>query len=115
LLQALRVVSSTISKCEKIQLKFANGTSQHTLLKNRIKAMYIAWSKLEGRLSDFNTDTILGNSEENGKLVITATSPMFGRNSEGGAYYAVEIVIDSNTKVYKRIARGYVGLRGMSC
>lgn len=39
---ALRVVSSTISKCEKIQPKFAEGTSQYTLLKNRIKAMYIS-------------------------------------------------------------------------
>jgi hypothetical protein len=37
-------VSSTISKCEKIQLKFAEGTSQHTLLKNRIIAMYISKS-----------------------------------------------------------------------
>lgn len=42
--EALRVVSSTISKCEKIQPKFAEGTSQHTLLKNRIKALYIAKS-----------------------------------------------------------------------
>lgn len=44
LIEALRVVSSTISKCEKMQLKFAEGTSQHTLLKNRIKAMYISKS-----------------------------------------------------------------------
>ena len=44
LIQALRVVSSTISNCEKIQPKFAEGTSQHTLLKNRIKAMYISKS-----------------------------------------------------------------------
>ena len=44
LIEALRVVSSTISKCEKIQLKFAEGISQHTLLKNRIKAMYISKS-----------------------------------------------------------------------
>jgi len=44
LVEALRVVSSTISKCEKMQLKFAEGTSQHTLLKNRIKAMYISKS-----------------------------------------------------------------------
>lgn len=44
LIEALGVVSSTISKCEKIQLKFAEGTSQHTLLKNRIKAMYISKS-----------------------------------------------------------------------
>lgn len=42
--EALQVVSSTICKCEKAQLKFAEGTSQHTLLKNRIKAMYISKS-----------------------------------------------------------------------
>jgi hypothetical protein len=41
LVEALRVVASTISKCEKMQPKFAEGTSQHTLLKNRIKALYI--------------------------------------------------------------------------
>lgn len=44
LMEALGVVSSTISKCEKMQPKFAEGTSQHTLLKNRIKAMYISKS-----------------------------------------------------------------------
>lgn len=42
LIEALRVVSSTISKCEKAQLKFTEGVSQHTLLTNRIKAMYIS-------------------------------------------------------------------------
>ena len=40
--EALQVVSSTISKCEKMQPKFLEGTSQHSLLKNRIKAMYIS-------------------------------------------------------------------------
>lgn len=47
LAEALRVVSSTISKCEKAQLKFEEGTSQHTLLKNRIKAMYISKALIE--------------------------------------------------------------------
>lgn len=42
LVEALHVVASIISKCEKMQLKFAEGTSQHTLLRNRIKAMYIS-------------------------------------------------------------------------
>ncbi|WP_426347912.1 hypothetical protein ACPWSR_09060 [Alloiococcus sp. CFN-8] len=42
LIEALRVVASTISRCEKIQPKFAEGTSQHTLLRNRIKALYIS-------------------------------------------------------------------------
>ena len=40
--EALQIFSSVINKCEKIQPKFAEGTSQNTLLKNRIKAMYIS-------------------------------------------------------------------------
>lgn len=48
---ALREVSSTINKCEKIHGKFAEGTSQHTLLKNRIKAMYISKLLIENELS----------------------------------------------------------------
>ena len=42
--ESLRIVSSVISRCEKAQLKFVEGTSQHTLLKNRIKALYISKS-----------------------------------------------------------------------
>lgn len=42
LVEALKVVSSTISNCEKMQLKFEVGTSHHTLLKNRLNAMYIS-------------------------------------------------------------------------
>ncbi|WP_413926878.1 hypothetical protein [Clostridioides sp. ZZV14-6009] len=43
-METLRVVSSVISRCEKAQLKFMEGSSQHSLLKNRIKAMYISKS-----------------------------------------------------------------------
>ena len=39
---ALKVVDSTISNCEKIQPKFSEGTSQHTLLKSKIWALYIS-------------------------------------------------------------------------
>ncbi len=42
LTETLLLVSSVIGKCEKAQEKFAEGKSQHTLLKNRIKAMYIS-------------------------------------------------------------------------
>ena len=42
--EALQIVASAISRCEKIQPKFMEGTSQHTLLKNRIKALYISKS-----------------------------------------------------------------------
>lgn len=42
--EALQVVASTIGKCEISQHKFMEGTSSHTLLKNRIKALHIAKS-----------------------------------------------------------------------
>lgn len=46
--EALRVVKATIKECEKMQPKFAEGTPQKTLLKNRIKALYISKALIEG-------------------------------------------------------------------
>lgn len=44
---ALKVVSSTISRCEKIQPKFKEGTSQFSILRNRIKALKISKCLIE--------------------------------------------------------------------
>ena len=49
--EALQVVSSTISKCEKIQLKFAEGTSHYNRLEKMIKAMYISKSLITNEVS----------------------------------------------------------------
>jgi hypothetical protein len=46
--KAISLLSSTITKCEKMQLKFSEGTSQHSLLKNRINALYISRALLMG-------------------------------------------------------------------
>lgn len=40
--KTISLLSSTIIKCEKMQPKFSEGTSQYSLLKNRIKALYIS-------------------------------------------------------------------------
>lgn len=42
LTEALRAINSIIHKCEKAQEKFPEGNSHHTLLRNRLKAMYIS-------------------------------------------------------------------------
>lgn len=42
LIESLNVIDSTIRNCEKIHPKFSEWTSQHTLLKNRIKALYVS-------------------------------------------------------------------------
>lgn len=44
--KAISLLSSTIINCEKMQLKFSEGTSQRSLLRNRIKALYISKSLL---------------------------------------------------------------------
>ncbi len=51
LTEALRAINSIIYKCEKAQEKFPNGTSHHTLLKNRLNAMKIAKDLIENELS----------------------------------------------------------------
>lgn len=55
LIDALKPIISIISKCEKAQLKFTEGTSQHTLLKNRIKAMYVSKALIEDELKRIGT------------------------------------------------------------
>lgn len=40
--EALTAIDSTISKCEKVLPKLKQGTSSHTLLIRRIKALRIA-------------------------------------------------------------------------
>ena len=48
----LQAIASITYRSEKAQAKFAPGNSQHTLLKNRIKALYIASSLIERELSE---------------------------------------------------------------
>lgn len=46
--EALQVVTSSISRCEKAHPKFAEDTSQYTLLNNRIKALKISEALILG-------------------------------------------------------------------
>ena len=40
--ESLTAVESIIHKCEEAQKKFSPGTSHHTLLERRLKAMYLS-------------------------------------------------------------------------
>lgn len=51
LTEALRAINSIIYKCEKAQGKFPEGKSQHTLLINRLKAVYISKALITEALS----------------------------------------------------------------
>ena len=65
--EALLAISSMISRTEKAKEKFAQGTSQHTLQKNRLKALNIASSLIsnelaEGNVIDYYTKEDLGKA-----------------------------------------------------
>jgi hypothetical protein len=49
--EALRAIASTIAKCEKALPKLKEGTSQHTLLIRRIKALHIASALIKRELN----------------------------------------------------------------
>lgn len=55
---ALAMVDSLISQCEKSKAKFAKGTSQHTLLQNRIKALSIAKALMEDETVKYTTEEL---------------------------------------------------------
>lgn len=42
------IIISIINNCEKAKEKFKEGSSQHTLLQNRLNALYISKSLIEG-------------------------------------------------------------------
>ena len=52
--EALRAIDSTISKCEKVQPKLKEGTSQHTLLLRRIKALRISSALITRELRNYD-------------------------------------------------------------
>ncbi|HBF65624.1 MAG TPA: hypothetical protein DDW34_07625, partial [Clostridium sp.] len=56
-----QMIASTINRCEKIHPRFKEGTSQHTLLKNRIKALYISKSFImhEDDLSKYTKEDLI--------------------------------------------------------
>jgi hypothetical protein len=49
--EALRAFASMISKTDKFQAKFRPGTSQHTLQRNRLKALRLAEARIKVELA----------------------------------------------------------------
>ena len=57
LLEALRPLTSLISKCEKSQQKLEPGNWQHTMLQNNIKALKFASALMKMEVGDANNFT----------------------------------------------------------
>lgn len=65
--EALFVIASIVERCENAQTKFREGTSQHTLLKNRIRALYLSKGLVEAELLRMGGRLSAAFCEEAGK------------------------------------------------
>ncbi|SHN75624.1 hypothetical protein [Desulfitobacterium chlororespirans] len=71
--EALRAIASMISRTEKAKEKFVQGTSQHTLQMNRLKALQIASSLIAKELTESNAvDCYSGEDLKNALAPITS-------------------------------------------
>lgn len=84
---ALQLISSTISKCEKMQVKFAEGTSQYSLLKNRIKALNISKALIGNEGATQYTQQELEKALSPVVSIINKTEKAQMKYSEGTAEY----------------------------
>lgn len=72
--KAIPTIASLISRSEKVQPKFKEGTSQATLTRNRLKALYISTSLIKKELnSDFLFENITKEDLEKALPPITST------------------------------------------
>lgn len=85
--KAISLLSSTITKCEKMQLKFSEGTSQHSLLKNRIKALYISKALLTGDQTINYTSKELTEALPPVVSIITKTTKAQSKYEKGSSQF----------------------------
>jgi len=71
--KAIPTIASMISRSEKVQNKFKEGTPQATLTRNRLKALYISSSLITRELGDSLTDKFSKEDLEKALPPITST------------------------------------------
>lgn len=83
--EALRSITSMISRTEKAKEKFAQGTSQHTLQKNRLKALHIALSLTSKGLAEAESNTVDCYSEEDLKNALAPITSLISKSEKARA------------------------------
>lgn len=84
--EALRAITSMISRTEKAKEKFAQGTSQHTLQKNRLKALNIASSLISKGFA--KSDAVDCYTEENLKNAFAPITSLISKSEKARAKLA---------------------------
>ena len=78
--EALRAIASMINRTEKAKEKFAQGTSQHTLQMNRLKALHIASSLIAKGLT--GNDVMECYTEEDLKNALAPITSLISKSEK---------------------------------
>lgn len=84
--EALQAIASMINRTEKAKGKFTQGTSQHTLQKNRLKALHIASSLISK--SATGRDTVDCHTEEDLKNALAPITSLISKSEKAQAKLA---------------------------
>lgn len=110
--QALQIVCSTISRCEKAWPKFKEGTSQHTLLKNRIKALYISNSLITETGTDNYSKEELADALRPVCSIISKCEKVQMKYTEGTSQHTRFKSIIQAMDIAKSLIEAEIGKRG---
>lgn len=80
--EALRPITSLISKSEKAQQKVAVGTWQHTMLRDNLKALHIAFA-----LMNHETDNTNSFTRDDLQEALRAVTSMISKTDKAGAKF----------------------------
>ena len=106
--KAIDVISTTIANCEKAQMKFSEGTSQHSLLRNRIKALNISKSLLSGDKAIKHTNKDLREALPPIVSIISKTTKAQSKYNMGSAQFnrfepLIQAMLISKTYIEKEL------------
>lgn len=82
MVEALQSISLMINRTEKAKEKFAQGTSQHTLQRNRLKALHIASSLI---IKNQQGDTVNDHTEEDLKNALAPITSLISKSEKARA------------------------------
>lgn len=91
----LNLIDSTIRNCEKIQPKFKEGSSQLSLSRNRIKALYISKALITNQKYDYTEDEILKSIPQITSIINKSKKAIVNSKEGTGTYTRLKKIIDA--------------------
>lgn len=93
----LNVIDSLIKNCEKIQPKFKEGTSQFSLCRNRIKALYISEALITNEEHEYTQEELLKAEAPVASIITKSQKAMINAKEGTGTYTRLKKIIDAMT------------------